>query len=151
MNDNGNQRRWYVPMKTISDCAIKMHCYELQDYESGAIRQRGIGTYDKSNSHPKPLEQISQGPDRKRARVGGLNNRKCVESYCSDEHLIRWVQFRDTNTDLGKRTHQREDQECSRHGEGAKTERFSLAKPHKGHRTANDDRERKIRPRTCSG
>ena len=42
--------------------------------------------------------------------------------------------------------YQREDQESPRHGEGAKFERLSPAKPHKRHRTANDNGEDKIRP-----
>jgi len=56
-----------VPMETISDSAVKMHCYELYDYQWENTMAKRIKTDDKSNTHPKSLEHISQGPDRKRA------------------------------------------------------------------------------------
>lgn len=74
-------------MKTISDGPIEMHGYELRGCRQGARAGKEFETYDKSNRHPKPLEQISQYPDRKRVRVGGISNFERIEGYSSHKHL----------------------------------------------------------------
>lgn len=55
-----------VPMETISNRAVKMDGYELRNYKRGATIVKRIGTHDEGDGHPKPLENISQGPDCKR-------------------------------------------------------------------------------------
>lgn len=56
-----------VPMETISNSAVEMDGYELYGYERGGstIMVKRIETDDEGNGHAKPLEHVSQGPDRK--------------------------------------------------------------------------------------
>lgn len=76
-----------VPMESVSDGAVKMHGYELYGREWGAIRVKRIETHDEGNSHPEPLEHISQGPDCKCTRASRFDYRECIERYGSHEHL----------------------------------------------------------------
>lgn len=79
-----------APMETVSDSTIKMHCYELYDYERGDTTVvKGIEAHNEGDGHPKPLEHISQGPDSKRTRICGFDDGKRIESYRSYEHLKR--------------------------------------------------------------
>ena len=74
-------------METVSYSTIKMDRYELDDYGRGGQMTGSIKTYDKSDSHPKPLEHIPQCPDWERAGARGFDDRKRIEGYRSNEHL----------------------------------------------------------------
>lgn len=76
-----------VPMESISDGAVKVHCYELYHYEWGTVTAKKIESHDEGDSHPKPLKRISQYPDCKRTRIRGLDDHKHIESHGSHEHL----------------------------------------------------------------
>lgn len=78
-----------VPMEPVSDSAVKMNGYELYCHEWGDRMTKRIETHDEGNSHPKPLENVSQGPDRKRIRVGWVDDGEGIKSHSSHEHLKR--------------------------------------------------------------
>ena len=54
-------------------------------------------TNDEGNSHSKPLEHVSQGPDCKCTRIRGFDDGERIESYGSHEHLKRLAQRCDKN------------------------------------------------------
>ena len=110
----------HAPMETVPDSPVKVYGYELDYYWWGVITRKGPRAHDKGNGHSKSLKHIPQDPDRKRVRARWVDDSECVESHSSHKHLERG-QFLHM-TFFHNHAYQRENQECSGHGKGAKLE-----------------------------